>query len=179
MPWHLRWQWKLILLSSNKEKKKSKKGQCKCGSTTHLWTSVPKWCSHSTTHTQWCLHLTATCQMIMCHLLVTNESESTFSDDWCYKDDIISSDVYVCGALGRAHKRDCPMTSRSSLPTEVYSADCQSESVWKAVAKRELVRHKEDPGVDKHPVIKKQRITTLRLETRIGRQHVPCCTKKI
>ena len=44
----------------------------------------------------------------------------------------------VCGALGRAHKRDCPMSSRSSFPTEVYSIDyrlSQSDSVWEAVVK--------------------------------------------
>ena len=39
----------------------------------------------------------------------------------------------VCGALGRAHKRDCPMSSRCSIPTEIYSTDSrlnQSDSVW-------------------------------------------------
>ena len=35
----------------------------------------------------------------------SDESESTSGDDWCYEDDIISSDMSVCGALGRAHKR--------------------------------------------------------------------------
>ena len=49
---------------------------------------------------------------------LSDESESTSNDDWCYEDDIISSDMCVCGALGRAHKRDCPMSSRSSFPTE-------------------------------------------------------------
>ena len=33
---------------------------------------------------------------------------------------ILSVVTCVCGALGRAHKRDCPMSS-SSFPTEVYS----------------------------------------------------------
>ena len=68
----------------------------------------------------------------------SDESESTSNDDWCYEDDIISSDMCICGALGRAHKRDCPMSSRSGLPTEVYSTDSrfsQSCSLWVAVGK--------------------------------------------
>ena len=42
----------------------------------------------------------------------------------------------VCGALGEAHKTDCPMSSKSNIPTEVYSTDSrlsQSDSLWGAV----------------------------------------------
>ena len=35
---------------------------------------------------------------------LSNESESTSYDDWCYEYDIISSDMCICGVLGRAHK---------------------------------------------------------------------------
>ena len=55
----------------------------------------------------------------------------------------------VCGALGRVHKRDCPMSSRSSLPTKVYGINSrlnQSDSVWEVVAKLEQVRQEEEPG---------------------------------
>ena len=61
------------------------------------------------------------------------------------------------------HKRDCPMSSRSSFPTEVYSTDCrlsQSDSVWEAVAKpmpklgKSGKRKRQE--IDKHPVIKNQ-----------------------
>ena len=58
----------------------------------------------------------------------SDESKSNSSDDWCYKD-IISSDMYVCGALDRAHKRDCPMSSRSGFPIEVYSTDSRLSPV--------------------------------------------------
>ena len=80
----------------------------------------------------------------------------------------------VCGALGRAHKRDCPVSSRSSLPTEVYSTDSrlnQSDSVWEAVAKPRPILSKSDKRksqeVDKHPVIKKSKsqLPLLRLVT--------------
>ena len=102
---------------------------------------------------------------------LSNESESTSNDDWCYEDDIISSDMCVCGALGWAHKWNCPISSRSSFPTEVYGTDChlsQSDSVWEAVAKPKSNLSKSGKRkrqeVDKHPVIKKQRVTTSSFE---------------
>ena len=111
------------------------------------------------------------------------------TDDWCYEDDIIS-DMCVCGALGRAHKRDCPMSSRSGLRTEVHSTDYwlgQSDSLWEAVAKPKPNLSKsgkrKSQEVDKHPVIKKQQITTSSFEvgnyvclnsSRLVSQHVPC-----
>ena len=120
----------------------------------------------------------------------SDEGESTSADDWCYEYNIISSDTRVCGALGRAHKRTCPMSSRSSLPTEVYSTGSrlsQSDSVWVAVAKPKLNLSKpgkrKSQDVDKHPVVKKQRVTIPSFEVgnhvclhshRLVSQHVPC-----
>ena len=96
----------------------------------------------------------------------SDESKSTSSDDSCYEDDIISSDMCVCGALGRAHKRDCPMSSRSGLPIEVYSTDSrlsQSDSLWGAVGKSKsnlsTSGKRKSQEIDKHP-IKKKRVTT-------------------
>ena len=89
--------------------------------------------------------------MIICHLQVTTPlmKVSTSADDCCFEDEIISSDMCVCGALGRAHSRDCPMSSRSSLPTKVYSTDSrlQSDSVWGAVAKPKLRQEEEPAGI--------------------------------
>ena len=119
------------------------------------------------------LHLTVTCQMMICHLVVTiylmkvrvppmmtGAVKMTLSVVTC-----------VCGALGRAHKRDCPMSSRSSLPTEVYSTDShlnQSDSVWEVVAKPKPNLSKfgkrKSQEVEKHPVIKKQQVTTSSFE---------------
>ena len=92
----------------------------------------------------------------------SDESESTSSNDWCYEDDIISSDMCVCGALGRAHKRDCPMSSRSGLPTEVYSTYSrlsQSDSLWGAVGKSKSCLStsgkRKSQQVDELPIKKK------------------------
>lgn len=93
----------------------------------------------------------------------SDESESTSSDDWCYEYDIISSDMCVCGVLGRAHKRDGPMSSRSGLPTEVYSTDSrlsQSNSPWGTVGKSKSNLNtsgkRKSQEVDKHPIKKKR-----------------------
>ena len=32
--------------------------------------------------------------------------------DWCFEDDIICGHLCTCGAVGRAHKRSCPLSSR-------------------------------------------------------------------
>ena len=189
-----------------KAKKKSKKGQkmvegqCKCGSTTHLRTShnecpynkkrvtdaptLPHKDDASPPHSDLDNNLSPAGH----DNYSSDESESTSSDDWCYEDDIISSDMCVCGALGRAHKRDCPMSSRNSFPTEVYSTDSrlsQSDSLWGAVGKSEsnfsTSGKRKSQEIDKYP-IKKKRVTTL-LEigdyvclhsSRLVSQHVPC-----
>ena len=160
-----------------KEKKKSKKGQkmegqCKCGSKTHLRTSH-KQCPYNSRR----LKNAPTPPHI---------DDDASPPDRCYEDDIIRSDMCICGALGRAHK---PMSS-SSFPTEVYSTDCrlsQSDSVWEAVAKpkpnlsKSGKRKRQEE--DKHPVLKKQRVTTSSFEvgnyvclhsSRLVNQHVPC-----
>ena len=33
--------------------------------------------------------------------------------DWCFEDDIISGSLCTCGAYCRAHKKDCPLSSRN------------------------------------------------------------------
>ena len=128
---YLRWwwrQWYCWAQAQRKKKKKSNKGQkldgkCKCGSTTHSRTSH-KQCPYNKRRLndaptpphidddvspQW------PGQIIICHLLVTiypmkvgvppmmtGAMNMTLSVVTC-----------VCGALGWAHKQDCPMSSRS------------------------------------------------------------------
>ena len=97
-------------------------GQCKCGSTTHLRTSH-KQCPYNRRlkNAPTPPHIDDDASPLDSDLSdddnlslpndnLSDESESTSNDDWCYEDDIISSDMCVCGALGRAHKRDCPMS---------------------------------------------------------------------
>ena len=71
--------------------------------------------------------------------------------------------ICVCGAIGRAYKRDCPMTSRSSLPMAVYSTDSQLSqfnTAWEAVPKPKPnlsnLGKRKSQEFDKHRVIKKQ-----------------------
>ena len=71
--------------------------------------------------------------------------------------------ICVCGAIGQAHKQDCPMTSRSSLPMAVYSTDSQlsqSNTAWEAVPKPKPnlsnLGKRKSQEFDKHRVIKKQ-----------------------
>ena len=42
-----------------------------------------------------------------------DESFSSSADDWTLEDDIISGTLCVCGAINRAHKKSCPMSSRN------------------------------------------------------------------
>ena len=166
-------------------------GQCKCGSRTHLRTSnecpynKSKWCSHSTLP-----HKEDDASPPHSDLSDNNlssadhdnyssdERESTSSDDWCYEDDVISSDV--CGALGWAHKR-CPMSSRNTLPTEVCSIDfrlSRCDSLWGVVCKSKSNFSTSGKRKSQEHPIKKERVTT---SLGVGdyvwllvRGHVPC-----
>ena len=94
----------------------------------------------------------------------------------------------VCGALGRAHKRDCPMSSRSGRPKEVYSTDSrlsQSDSPWGAVGKSKsnlsTSGKRKSQEMDKHPVKKKRVSTSFEVGNYVSlhssslvSQHVPC-----
>ena len=37
----------------------------------------------------------------------------TGDSSWCFEDDIISGIICLCGAQGRAHKKECPLNSRN------------------------------------------------------------------
>ena len=184
------------LKPKQKKGQKMVEGQCKCGSTTHLQTS------HECPYNKKRINDAPTPphkdnDVSPPHSDLSespggdnssDESESTSSDDWCYEDDIISSDMSVCGALGRAHKRDCPMSSRSGLPTEIYSTDSrlsQSDSLWGAVGKPKLnlstLGKRKSQEIDKHPLKKKQATTSFEVgnyvclhSSRLVGRHVPC-----
>lgn len=46
----------------------------------------------------------------------SEDSEAMSNSEWCFEDDIIT-DMCICGAGGRAHKKDCPMSSRNRYPS--------------------------------------------------------------
>ena len=56
------------------------------------------------------------------------DSEVGEESDWCFEDDIIGGNVCTCGTFSRAHKKDCPLSSRNryggrTLFPEPSSAD--------------------------------------------------------
>ena len=174
-------------------------GQCKCGSTTHLWTSHIE-CPYNKKRINdapTLPHKDDDASPPHSHLSdnlstdgdnSSDESVSTSNDDWCYEDDIISSVMCVCGALGRAHKKDCRMSSRSGLPIEVYSADSrlsQSDSSWGAVGKSKsnlsISGERKSQEIDEHPIKMKRVATSFEVgnyvclhSSRLVSQHVPC-----
>ena len=59
--------------------------------------------------------------------------------DWCFEDDIISGNVCTCGAISRAHKTDCPLSSRNryvgrTLFPKASSGNCQVDESGNSVA---------------------------------------------
>ena len=190
-----------------KEKRKGRKGQkivegqCKCGSKTHLRTSHNE-CPYNKRRVNYAPTLPhkdddaspshndlSDNNLSPAGDISSDESESTSSDDWCYEDDIISSDMCVCGALGRAHKRDCPMSSRSGLSTEVYSTDSRlslSDSLCGTVGKSSKSNlstsgKRKSQEVDKHPIKKKRVSSSFEVgnyvclhSSRLVSQHAPC-----
>ena len=190
-------------MQRKKEKEKGTKmveGQCKCGSTTHLRTSH-KQCPYNKRLNDAPIPPHIADDISPPHSDLSDDNLSPAGDNLSDESESTSNDIgamkmtlsvvtCVCGALGRAHKRDCPMSSRSTLPTEVYSTDCclsQSDSVWKAAAKPKpnwsKLGKRKIQEVDKRLVIKKQRITTSSFEvgdsvclhsSRLVKKHVPC-----
>ena len=88
--------------------------QCKCGSKTHLWTSHNE-CPYNKKRVHvndapTLPHKDYDASQLHSDLSdddmsfagdnSSNESENTSSNDWCYEDDIIRSEMCVCGALG-------------------------------------------------------------------------------
>ena len=46
----------------------------------------------------------------------SEDSEAMSNSEWCFEDDI-STDMCICRAGGRAHKKDCPMSSSNRYPS--------------------------------------------------------------
>lgn len=102
-------------------KKGSFDGKCKaCGSTTHLRSShkdypFNKRLKDSTSHVD-----DGATSVNSDAIPMLSDEESSSDDfilssdsDHCFDDDIFTGDLCTCGAGGRAHKKDCPMSSRN------------------------------------------------------------------
>ena len=121
----------------------------------------------------------------------------TGDTSWCFEDDIISG-ICVCGALGRAHKRDCPSNSRNryvgcTLFPKASSADsgknakndnCAKSKPPKG-SKSTRVGKREKPGGEKPPPVKKPRPSfkvgdCVNLhDSKLGKCHLPCCIVQV
>ena len=69
-----------------------------------------------------------------------NVPSPTGDTSWCFEDDIVSGNICLCGALGRAHKKDCPLNSRNlyvgyTLFPKASSAECDKDSCIKSKPK--------------------------------------------
>ena len=112
-------------------KKRASEGKCKCGSTTHQRTthsecllnqksgissrkkresgdSVDDRASEDGDVIYYSEDSQSDAESIA---LKENVPTPTGDSSWCFEDDIISGIICVCGAQGRAHKKDCPLNS--------------------------------------------------------------------
>ena len=126
----------------------------------------------------------------------------TGDTSWCFEDDVISG-ICECGALGRAHKRDCPSNSRNHyvgciLFPKASSADSDKNGknddcvkskppkASKPVDTRSTRRGKrEKPGGEKPPPAKRPRpnfkvgdCVNLH-DSKLGKYHLPCCIVQV
>ena len=110
----------------------------------------------------------------------------TGDSSWCFEDDIISGIICLCGALGRAHKKDCPLNSRNRYAgrTLFPKASCvdsgkgdKSETSEVGTGSTHLGK-REKPGSGKPPqrrsTFKEGDCVTLH-DSKLGKCHLPCC----
>ena len=121
----------------------------------------------------------------------------TGDSSWCFEDDIISGNICVCGALGRAHKKDCPLNSRNhyigcTLFPKASSDDSgKKDSCVKSkppeakksgstrLGKREkLASEKPPPAKKPRPNFKVGDCVNLH-DGRLGKSHLPCCVVQV
>ena len=123
--------------------------------------------------------------------IALNEGMPTPTGDssWCFEDDIISGIICLCGALGRAHKKDCPLNSRNRYAgcTLFPKASCVDSGKGDKSATSEVgtgsthLGKREKPGSGKPPPAKKRRSTfkvgdCVNLhDSKLGKCHLPCC----
>ena len=118
---------------------------------------------------------------------------STANDSWCFEDDIISGNLCLCGALGQAHKKECPLNSRNRYAgcTLFPNADCDNGDKSKLPKTSKVgtgsthLGKREEPTGEKPPPAKKRK-HILKVEdcvnlhdSKLGKYHLPCCIVQI
>ena len=120
--------------------------------------------------------------------------------DFCFEDDILTGDLCTCGAGGKAHKKDCPMSSRNRYhtgrvlfpndpsadpippPTDTASGTDVTDTTKSINPGSSVIGKRENVSGDQPPPAKKQRSSTsckvgdkVCVHTdRLDKQHVPC-----
>ena len=127
----------------------------------------------------------------------SNDSQSDESvvtvmsdSDWCFEDDIINTDMCLCGAGSRAHTKDCPMNSRNRYPSCATSvkgqcndhSDTQLNTVGNDPEVPRSVKREQYDDIEL-PLKKKFKPITLRFKAgdyvylhsdSLINQHMPC-----
>ena len=133
--------------------------------------------------------------------LSSQDSVLSTDSDCCFEDTIFSGDSCTCGAGGRAHKKDCPMSSRNRYPSRILfpggssavpvsprsDKPCKSDKPGSTVsdAGSSMLGKREKPKQDQPPPAKKQRCSTSSYTYKVGdrvcihthrldKHHIPC-----
>ena len=180
-------------------KKRTTGGKCKCGSTTHLRTNHSD-CPYNVKNQK---SGVSEDDGGSDNSDVIYYSEDSLSDaesislkgsvptpigdtSWCFEDDIISGNICMCGALGRAHKKDCPLNSRNryvgcTLFPKASSAKPPEakKSGPTCLGKREKpASEKALPAKKPRPNLKVGDCVNLH-DGKLGKYHLPCCVVQV
>ena len=194
-------------------KKRTTSGQCKCGSTTHQRTNHSD-CPLNTKNTISnkkkresgnSVDDRATEDGDIVYYSEESQSDAgsialkesvltpTANSSWCFEDDIISGNLCLCGALGRAHKKECPINSRNRYAgcTLFPKADSGKGDKFKlpktskAGTGSSHLGKRGKPAGEKPPPAKKRK-HILKLgdcvnlhNSKLGKYHLPCCIVQI
>lgn len=189
-------------------KKGSSGGKCKaCGSTTHLRSSH-KDCPFNKRLKDSTSHVDDGATSVNSDVMPMLSDEESSSDDfilssdsgYCFEDDISTGDLCTCGAGGKAHKKDCPMSSRNRYhtgrvlfpkdpsadpippPTDTASESDVIDTTKSISQGSSVLGKRENVSGDQPPPAKKQRSSTsykvgdkVCVHTdRLDKQHMPC-----
>ena len=117
----------------------------------------------------------------------------TANSGWCFEDDIISGNLCLCGALGRAHKKECPLNSRNRyagctlfpMANSGKGDESKLPKTSKAgtgsthLGKRGKPAGEEPPPAKKRKHILKVGDCVNLHDSKLGKYHLPCCIVQI
>ena len=197
--------------ASKRKGQKSAGGKCKaCGSTTHLRSShkdcpfnkkVKVSVPQRDSNTESANNADTESDLSDVEDLSSQDSVLSSDSDCCFEDTVFSGDSCTCVAGGRAHKKDCPMSSRNRYPSRILfpggssavpvsprsDKPCKSDKPGSTVsdAGSSMLGKREKPKQDQPPPAKKQRCSTSSYTYKVGdrvcihthwldKHHIPC-----